>query len=199
MTFFSRAGGIAAAVLLTVFGTFHSSPSFAWQLDLPSQTEAAVQTPSAETPALVDPTPAAQAEPRAPAPSLDRAIFEADDAEGRCLATAVYFEAKGEPLAGQLGVAQVIINRAHSGRFPASLCGVVRQRGQFSFVRGGRLPCPPHGSAAWHKAVAVARIARDGGASAAMPRALFFHARGVAAGWRGVTRVAAIGNHIFYR
>src|SRR3546814_1697830 len=62
------------------------------------------------------------------------------DPELRCLAGAVYFESRGESLAGQLAVAHVIINRAESGRFPSSYCGVVHQRSQFSFVRGGKMP-----------------------------------------------------------
>ena len=61
-------------------------------------------------------------------------------AELACLAGAIFYESKGEPLAGQLAVAEVIINRTKSGRFPKSICGVVTQRGQFSFVRGGRIP-----------------------------------------------------------
>ena len=56
------------------------------------------------------------------------------------MAGAIYFEAKGEPLSGQLAVAEVILNRAKSGRFPKAICSVVTQRGQFSFVRGGRIP-----------------------------------------------------------
>ncbi len=72
---------------------------------------------------------------------------ETPDAETECLARAVYWESKGEPLAGQLTVAEVIINRARSGRFASTICGVVRQRGQFSFVRGGHIPQPPSGLA----------------------------------------------------
>src|SRR3546814_15995181 len=79
--------------------------------------------PAATLPALVDATPRpAEVDP-----------------ELRCLAGAVYFESRGESLAGQLAVAHVIINRAQSGRFPDSYCGVVHQRRQFSFLRGGKL------------------------------------------------------------
>ena len=120
-------------------------------------------------------------------------------AEHECLASAVYFESKGEPLQGQLSVAEVVLNRARSGRFPASICGVVKQRGQFSFVRGGRLPAVRRDSAAWRKAVAVAHIASADLADGAAPKALFFHARRVAPGWSRATRVATIGNHVFYR
>ena len=121
------------------------------------------------------------------------------DGEIECLAGAIYFESKGEPLQGQLSVAEVVLNRARSGRFPASICGVVKQRGQFSVVRGGRLPAVRRDSAAWRKAVAVAHIARAELAEGAAPKALFFHARRVAPGWSRATRVATIGNHVFYR
>ena len=59
--------------------------------------------------------------------------------ELECLATGIYFESKSEPLAGQLAVGQVIANRASSGRFPSSYCGVLFQRSQFSFIRGKSL------------------------------------------------------------
>ena len=67
----------------------------------------------------------------------------------RCLASAIYFEARGEPLAGQLAVAEVILNRAEAGRFGDSVCEVVKQPGQFSFVRRGRIPAIDAGRAAY--------------------------------------------------
>lgn len=119
------------------------------------------------------------------------------DPELRCLAGAVYFESRGESLPGQLAVAHVVINRAQSGRFPKSLCGVVHQKSQFSFVRGGRMPAVRN-AAQWNNAVAIAQIARDGSWKNHAPGALFFHARYVSPGWRK-TRIAQIDNHIFYR
>lgn len=119
------------------------------------------------------------------------------DPELRCLAGAVYFESRGESLAGQLAVAHVVINRANSGRFPKSLCGVVHQPSQFSFVRGGKMPAVRN-AGQWNNAVAIAQIARDGSWKNQAPGALFFHARYVSPGWRK-TRVASIDNHIFYR
>lgn len=120
------------------------------------------------------------------------------DKEGDCLATSVYFEAKGEPLDGQLAVAQTIVNRTNSGHFPSSICGVVRQPGQFSFMRRSGMPKAPRASAAWQRAVAVARIAREGLWKQIAPEALFFHTRSVSPGW-GKTKVASLGNHIFFR
>lgn len=129
----------------------------------------------------------------------DYATSAVEDEEHRCLAGAVYFESKGEPLQGQLAVAEVIINRSESGKFPSSLCGVVKQHGQFSFVHGGRLPAIPTSSAAWREAVAIAHIAQEDLAESKAPNALFFHARRVSPHWKGLKRVATVGNHIFYR
>ncbi len=118
--------------------------------------------------------------------------------EEECLATAVYFESKSEPLEGQLAVAQVLLNRVKSGRFAGSLCGVVFQPGQFSFVRGNGFPPIARGSQDWREALAVARIAREGLWKSKVSNALFFHATRVAPRWR-LTRIASVGNHVFYR
>jgi len=120
------------------------------------------------------------------------------DAEAECLARAVYYESQGEPLNGQLSVAEVIINRSRSGRFPSSICGVVRQAGQFSFVRRGIIPQPPQAARNWRTAVAISRIAMADLADSPAENALFFHARRVNPGWR-LRRVATVGNHVFYR
>lgn len=118
----------------------------------------------------------------------------------QCLAGAVYFEARGEPLAGQLAVAEVVINRADDRRFPASYCGVVYQRAQFSFVKGGRMPRIRTNSAAWNRAKAIARIAHDGMWDKQVDDAVYFHAKYVRPAWsRRKTRTAQIDTHIFYR
>ena len=124
---------------------------------------------------------------------------EAGSRELECLATGIYFESKSEPLAGQLAVGKVIANRAQSGgRFPGTYCGVLFQRGQFSFVHGGRLPSVPHASRQWQTAVAIAKIVDQRLQQSSAGNALFFHARYVSPGWR-LKRVASIGNHVFYR
>ncbi len=118
----------------------------------------------------------------------------------RCLAGAVYFEARGEPLTGQLAVAQVIINRAEDPRFPQSYCRVVAQPGQFSFMRGSRMPAIRTGSAAWTRAVAIAEIADKGMWESEAGDAVFFHAKYVRPSWsHRKTRLAQIDTHIFYR
>ena len=120
------------------------------------------------------------------------------DAEQRCLAGAVYFESKGESLPGQLAVARVVMARAKSGRFASTLCGVVYQKSQFSFIRGGNMPRIDTGSNNWRNAVAISKIALDGSWKSPVEGALFFHARHVSPGWR-LTRLGSVDNHIFYR
>ncbi len=120
-----------------------------------------------------------------------------EDRELRCLATGVYFEARSESLSGQLAVADVILNRSTSGRFPGSVCSVVTQKGQFSFVRHGKLPTPP-ANAQWRRALAVAQVARKNLWESPAGDALYFHARYANASL-GRASVATVGNHIFYR
>jgi len=118
--------------------------------------------------------------------------------ELECLAGAIYFESKSESLSGQLAVGHVIANRAASGRFPTSYCGVVFQRSQFSFVRGHSMPYIPRASRDWQDAVAIAKIVDQKLHPSPMGKALFFHARRVSPGWR-MSRIGTLGNHVFYR
>ena len=121
------------------------------------------------------------------------------DAEQECLAGAVYFEARSEPLQGQLAVADVVLNRASSGRYPTTICAVVTQRAQFSFIRNGRFPEADRSSDSWRRAVAIARIARERLTNQVAPNVLWYHADYVAPVWRrNLTRVSKIGAHIFY-
>ena len=117
------------------------------------------------------------------------------DTEMRCLANAVYFESRGEPLEGQLAVAQSIMNRVASGRYANSICGVIAQPGQFSFDRS-RTPAK---GIDWRNAMSIARIAAADMWREIAPRAVSFHASRLSPGWRGKTRIAQIGNHVFYR
>lgn len=117
-----------------------------------------------------------------------------------CLAEAVYFESRGEPLSGQLAVAEVIVNRAESSSFPDDYCGVVTQRAQFSFVKGGHIPQPRTASRAWARAKAIARIAHRELWETEAGDALYFHATTVRPRWaRTKVASATIDRHIFYR
>jgi N-acetylmuramoyl-L-alanine amidase len=120
------------------------------------------------------------------------------DAEEKCLASAIFYEARSESFEGQLAVAQVILNRVESRRFARSICGVVLQPGQFSFVRGGAIPAINKNSPDWREALAIARIAQAKLHHSNAGDALFFHATRVSPKWR-LSRVASIGNHVFYR
>ena len=189
---------------------------------MPAKTMASIVVPASITPTTPvtritgEPAPADAAEPvqeaetpEAPATVLERTAdlstmvaelrsSEAGSRELECLAAGIYFESKSEPLAGQLAVGQVIANRANSGRFAKTYCGVLFQRGQFSFVRGGRWPSVAKGSRQWKNAVAVAKIVSQGLKDSSVGKALFFHAKRVNPRWR-LKRVASVGNHIFYR
>lgn len=117
-----------------------------------------------------------------------------------CLAQAIYFEARGEPIEGQLAVGQVIINRTESRHYPADYCSVVAQPAQFSFVKRGVIPRPDTGSPAWARAKAIAQIAHRALWPSEAGDALYFHATYVKPRWaRRKTALARIDTHVFYR
>ena len=125
-----------------------------------------------------------------------------------CLSKAIYHEARGESDSGQWAVANVIINRAMSKRFPTSMCGVIyqnadqgRNRCQFTFACDGQ-PDVATERRAWTKANRIAAAAysefQHGERPGVVPSsALYYHTTGVSTNW-GFKRVAQIGQHIFY-
>lgn len=125
------------------------------------------------------------------------------DAQWQCLTKALYFEARGESLKGQFAVAEVILNRTDSPRFPGSVCGVVNQAGgggcQFSFICDGRKDVMRERGAI-DRAGRIARVMLDGAPRALTEGATYFHSKGVRPGWaHRFPRTAAIGAHLFYR
>lgn len=119
-----------------------------------------------------------------------------------CIAVAVYHEARGESLEGQLAVARVIMNRAASGKYPPSWCDTVKQPWQFSFVnpRTGALPFTDTASASWRKAVAITKLAVSDVVPTLTNDVLWYHATYVAPSWgRRLSVAQRIGTHIFYR
>lgn len=125
------------------------------------------------------------------------------DAEFQCLATAIYFEARGENLAGQAAVAEVILNRVESPQFPRTICGVVNQSNgqgcQFSYTCDGRADRIGD-RAAWATAGKIARAMMDGAPRALTEGATYFHTPAVRPSWsRRFELTARIGRHIFYR
>jgi hypothetical protein len=122
------------------------------------------------------------------------------DEQANCIAVAVYHEARGESLEGQLAVARVIMNRAASGRYPTTWCGVVKQPWQFSFVRSGYMPPVDETSQAWRNALGITRLAINNAVQSVPTDCLWYHANYVSPSWgRRLTRVSQIGAHIFYR
>lgn len=195
----------------------HSTPGLATGLDRPVIDQSAITTPrlaSFNTPSdQIVPTAATQSTPAVTADDIANAVdasystladavaaqdvVESNDDALHCLAGAVYFESRGEPLSGQLAVAEVIVNRAESGRYPTDVCDVITQRGQFGFVRGGRIPAIRMGDA-YRTALAVAKVALANAWDSPAAKALYFNTADRVPAAR-LTRIASIGNHVFYR
>ena len=216
---------LAATLSITLFTTQGSPAAAKASAPHMSQVAAAAQNVGPDflygsTPSLNSPEPTDPAAQPGPAPSDDAAVIAPSDAplsaasladlvsqrsisaplsrELNCLAGAIYFESKSEPLNGQLAVGRVVVARSRSGRFPNSYCGVVYQPSQFSFVRGSAMPAINTSSRSWKNAVAIAQIAHDGSWHSPVEGALFFHAARVSPRWHAA-RIAQVGNHVFYR
>ena len=207
-----RAAGLtAAAFALTASATF-AAPAIAEGIGNSSTAgegpaEEASANPFAQlwnyavTAVVGEAKPAAAAEPLSSLGELVARYSGVDTPNGEeeCLANAVYFEARGEPIEGQLAVAEVVLNRAASGKYPTGLCAVITQKAQFSFIRKGRFPKADRGSEAWRKAVAIAHIAREELADSLASDVLWYHADYVSPSWgKRLSRQAKIGLHIFY-
>lgn len=137
---------------------------------------------------------------------LIRLQEKALEAERRCLAAGIYFEARGESTMGQIAVAEVILNRVESGEYPDSICGVVYQGAkrhndcQFSFACDGKVEVP-HNRLAWRKSQRLARYIMSGQLRREIVgQSLFYHADYVRPAWsQHMVEVAKVGKHIFYR
>lgn len=124
------------------------------------------------------------------------------DEQWQCLTEALYFEARGESLDGQIAVAEVILNRVDSPLYPRTVCGVVKQRGgggcQFSYVCDGRTKMREKSAA--NLAGRIARAMLDGAPRVLTDGATHFHTRGVRPSWsKRFAKTASIGAHLFYR
>jgi hypothetical protein len=126
--------------------------------------------------------------------------------EQKCLAQAIYFEARSEPLAGQAAVAQVIFNRIKSGLYPTTICGVVFQNSERFLRCEFTFTCEGHGlgigdQASWATAVRLAREVTEGRVyNMAVGDATHYHADYVKPYWsRYLEKLDVIGRHIFYR
>jgi spore germination cell wall hydrolase CwlJ-like protein len=167
-------------------------------------------TPVSYTPDLT-PLPAPKLSGPLPAIAMTDGITEewlmsrpepTGDAEWQCLTEALYFEARGESLEGQIAVAEVILNRVDSPLYPRTVCGVVKQRGgggcQFSYVCHGKKKMREKTAA--NLAGRIARAMLDGAPRVLTDGATHFHTRGVRPSWsKRFAKTAAIGAHLFYR
>ncbi|MFQ5347194.1 MAG: cell wall hydrolase [Rhodothalassiaceae bacterium] len=174
-------------------------------------------TPAGARPAAAVTAAHAVSQPQRPAQSepprsLEEALWRVSerargalDRETRCLAQAVYFEARSEPLEGQLAVAQVVLNRVRTSLWPDHICAVVfegeqrRHRCQFSFACDGRSD-EPHNRHAWAVAKMVALVAREGLWQDVTGAATHYHAVYVSPAWRrAMAATVRYGDHVFYR
>jgi hypothetical protein len=120
-----------------------------------------------------------------------------------CLTAAVYYEARGEPQAGQEAVAQVVLNRVRNPAFPKSVCGVVYQgvgtrTCQFSFACTDVMRRPLEAQA-WDRARTVAQHALSGYVMPTVGRAVSYHTIALGNLWAGtMVEVARVGQHVFY-
>jgi spore germination cell wall hydrolase CwlJ-like protein len=142
------------------------------------------------------------------APATNFVVHDNDaerHAQLRCLALNIYWEARSEPIPGQLAVAAVTLNRVQSPRFPSNVCDVVRQGGeirrhrcQFSWWCDGKKDVPLNAEA-WRRATTLARLISAGVIADPTDGALWYHADYVRPKWASAKEpVATIGRHIFY-
>ncbi len=136
---------------------------------------------------------------------LDAQPVATGDEQWHCLAEALYFESRGESVEGQFAVAEVILNRVDSDRFPNSICAVVHQGSrrknacQFSFACDG-IAEVIHEPAAFEQVGKIAKLMVDGAARSLTDGATYFHTHNVRPSWsRKFTMTATIGAHLFYR
>lgn len=137
--------------------------------------------------------------------NVDRISRGTGGPQWRCLAEAIYFEARGESTAGQLAVAEVILNRVDSDAYPGTICGVVRQGAdrpsgcQFSYQCDGK-PEVIRDRRAFMKAGKIAHLVLEGRPRTLTENATHFHTTGVRPTWaRRLVNVGRIGDHVFYR
>jgi len=127
-------------------------------------------------------------------------------AESRCLADVMYYEARGESEAGQIAVAEVILNRLAGGGHGNTICSVVYEGFdqtfcQFTFVCDGSLD-RPKASEPWRAAQVLAAQLLAGQIQSAdkMDGATNYHSASVHTKWDAkMVRVVQIGNHVFYK
>jgi N-acetylmuramoyl-L-alanine amidase len=124
-----------------------------------------------------------------------------DHREVHCLAEVAFYEARGEGQRGQHMVMDVVLNRVAHPSYPKTICGVVQQRGQFTYTRSARVMSERGGRLAWHRAVHLAAFRMSGTLPAATNDATHFYNPSLARPeWvRRGQFVAKVGGHIFVK
>jgi len=209
-----RAALVAACMIVSAGASAQAEELLASRLGalLGQERQSLEIVPSAVLSALTAP-PRAGAEPQVTDPNglnysddfLSGQPVAAGGDQWECLTQALYFEARGETVAGIFAVGEVILNRVDSGRFPSSVCSVVNQGTgrqnacQFSFTCDGRSEAINE-PAAWEEVGKVARLLLDGAPRELTNGATYYHTRAVNPRWsRAFDRTAEIGSHYFYR
>ena len=119
--------------------------------------------------------------------------------EVRCLASTVWHEARGEPHAGKIAVAKVVLNRKNHKAYPKTVCGVVSQKGQFSWVNGKKIPIKYT-----DEEYRIAKEVHDNHQNynhILSNDVLFFQVKSLKNNWqhKKLLKVKTIGNHSFYK
>ena len=140
-----------------------------------------------------------------PGRAENRMKLKGSERELYCLSEAIYYEARGESIEGQIAVAEVIINRVDSKHYPNTVCGVVAQGAdrlnscQFSYKCDGQPERMSNASAA-RRAHDVAILLMKGERRSLTDEATHYHADYVNPYWaKSLTRTARHGSHVFYR
>lgn len=213
-TQFKAAACLAAGLIFMQGTAAHADEVLAARLSalLGQERTAIRQVPDARLAALTA-LPPASARNIATAPDVltyDNAFLASQPAasggeQWRCLAEALYFEARGESVRGLFAVGEVIMNRVESARFPSTLCGVINQGTgrryacQFTYTCDGNAEVI-HEPAAWARVGKVARLLVDGAPRNLTDGATHYHTRAVNPRWARVfPRTTTIGSHHFYR
>jgi len=199
-------GVVASAVCLPVSGHAETELSTLFQ----REQSGLGSVPGRRLKSLLTPTKTPRERSRPEAVSFTRSWVDSQpkakgDAQWSCLAEALYFEARGETVKGQFAVAEVIMNRVKSSRFPATLCGVIKQgtgrryQCQFTYTCDGFKDVIAE-PLAYQRVAKVARAAMDGAVGDLTGGATHYHTTAVRPKWSRVYKqTARIGVHLFYR
>ena len=137
--------------------------------------------------------------------ALDKLPKPKTSSEMKCLAEAIYFEARGETIEGQYAVGEVIINRVLSNEFPNSVCGVISEGAnrlnacQFSYNCDGKLETINE-KKIYGRILKLSKILLEPSARFLTGGATFYHSKFVSPSWsKKFLKTNEIGNHVFYK